>query len=148
MTTDDKTTQDRVRDGIADARHKAADALHTSRDAATDAARRAADGLESNPLAVLAGGIAIGAVVGALVPRSAREKELLGPVGRKLGETVRAATQAAREAGYAELEQRGLTPGAAKDQARGLVDGLSKAVTSAGSAAARTATHSGGGEPA
>lgn len=131
QTTDtaNLSAQDRLRDGYDQARHRA-----------SDAARRAADGLESNPLGVVVGGLAVGALVGALVPRSAREKAMLAPVGRRLNESARSAVQAAREAGYAELDQRGLTPGAAKDQARGILDGLAKAASSAGTAAAKSAS--------
>jgi ElaB/YqjD/DUF883 family membrane-anchored ribosome-binding protein len=129
------TTSDRLRGGYDAARDKASGALQSSR----DAAKRAADGLDANPLGLVVGGLAIGALAGALIPRSAREKELLAPVGKRLGETARAATQAAREAGYAELDQRGLTKHAAKDQARGLLDGLGKAAASAGTAAAQAA---------
>lgn len=121
------------------AKEAAADAYAASKESVTHAAQRATDGLESNPLAVVVGGLAVGALVGALVPRSAREKALLAPAGKRLGETARAAVQAAREAGYAELDQRGLTRHAAKDQARGLLDGLGKALTSAGTAAAGAA---------
>ena len=136
----DKTTSERVRDGYDHARHSAADAYAQGRGKASDAARRAAESLEANPLGVLAGGLAVGALVGALIPRSAREKQMLAPVGQRLSESARAAVQAAREAGYNELDQRGLTPDAAKDQARGLFQGLAKAASSAGSAAAKSAT--------
>jgi len=119
--------------------HGAADLYAQGRAKAADAGRRAAEGLESNPLGVLVGGLAVGALVGALVPRSAREKEMLAPVGRRLGESARAAVQAAKDAGYAELDQRGLTLSGAKDQARGVIDGLSKAASSAGTAAVKGA---------
>jgi hypothetical protein len=122
------------------------DGYDRARDAAGEAARRASDGLESNPLGVVVGGLAIGALVGALLPRSERERAALAPVGRKLGESARAAVQAAREAGYAELDQRGLTRHAAEDQARGLLDGLGAALSSAGTAAAGAARAK-GGEP-
>jgi len=121
------------------ARDAAADAYAASRDSVTQAARRATAGLEANPLGVVVGGLAVGALVGALVPRSDREKQLLAPAGRRLGETARAAVQAARDAGYAELDQRGLTRHAAKDQAKGVVEGLGKALSSAGNAAAGAA---------
>jgi len=138
MTKSHQTSHDRKQDG-ADQHHGAADLYAQGRAKAADAGRRAAEGLEANPLGVLVGGLAVGALVGALVPRSAREKELLAPVGQRLGDSARAAVQAAKDAGYAELDQRGLTPGAAKDQARGLIDGLAKAASSAGSAAVKGA---------
>lgn len=94
---------------------------------------------EANPLALVAGGIAVGALVGALLPRSERERTLLAPVGGKLSAGVAAALDAAKEAGLAELDGAGISRDAARDQVRGLVDGLLKAASSAGSAAAQAA---------
>lgn len=115
---------------------KAAAALDQSKDSA-------AHSIETNPLGILVGGIAIGALVGALIPRSAREKELLAPLGRKLGERARAAGQAARAAGQSELAELGLTKGAAKDQAKTLFEGVAKALSTAGNAAAKKAANKG-----
>lgn len=111
---------------------KASATLSESKDSAVQT-------IENSPLGILAGGLAIGALAGALIPRSAREKELLAPVGRQLGERVRAATQAARSAGQEELANLGLTKDGAKDQAKTLFDGVAKALATAGSAAAKSA---------
>lgn len=119
------------------------DRLDDAKHAATDAAKRTADAVESNPLAIVAGGIAIGALVGALIPRSDKEKELLAPVGRSLSERARGAFQAAREAGNSELQNAGLSKDAAKDQVKSLFQGIAKAATSAGSAAAKGASNKG-----
>lgn len=112
----------------SDARHKAA-----------DTAQRTVGAIEANPLTVLVGGVALGALAGALVPRSAREKQILAPLGIKLGETARQAFAAAREAGKQELDNAGLTPSAAKERGKSLLDGVGKALSSAGSAAADSA---------
>ncbi|RYY33512.1 MAG: hypothetical protein EOP59_17530 [Sphingomonadales bacterium] len=61
-------------------------------------------GIESNPLALVAGGVALGAVIGALIPRPQKEKELLAPVGKRIAEGATAAAAAAREAGKAEID--------------------------------------------
>ena len=100
---------------------------------------RAVDGIEANPLAILVGGIAVGALAGALIPRSARERELLAPVGKRLGSGARAAFEAAKEAGQAELESRGLTPDAGREQVRTLLKGFGQALSNAGTAAAKSA---------
>jgi hypothetical protein len=123
--------------------------LHTqeriddAKHAASDAAHRAADAIDASPLAIVAGGLAIGALAGALIPRSAKEKELLAPVGRTLSERARSAIQAARETGATELQNAGLSKDAAKDQVKSLFQGIAKAATSAGSAAAKTAANKG-----
>ena len=113
-------------------------------DAASEAARRASHSLEGSPLGLLVGGIAVGAVLGALLPRSAKEKELLAPVGARLGTTARAAFAAAKDAGKSELEARGLTRDSAQAQAKELFRGVVKAAGSAGTAAKETATTTGG----
>lgn len=109
-------------------------------DRAKDAAHRASDTIDTNPLAILAGGIAVGALAGMLIPRSSREKELLAPVGRELSARAKAAVGAARDAGQSELEERGLTRDAAKDQVKSLFQGIIQAASTAGSAAAKQAT--------
>lgn len=113
--------------------------MTTAKDAATQAASATAGSLDSNPLAVLAGGIAAGVLAGALLPRSDRERELLRPVGAKLGAAALAAVAAAKEAGRAELDARGLTAEGARDRARGLFSDIAKAAATAGSAAAQSA---------
>ena len=65
-------------------------------------------GLADSPLALVAGGIALGVLIGVLIPRHRKEREVLEPLGRKIAETTSAAARAAREAGQAELE--GLVP--------------------------------------
>ena len=108
--------------------------------AASDASHRAAEGIEANPLGILVGGLAVGALAGALIPRSDKEKELLAPVGKRLGESARAAVQAAKDAGHAELEARGLTPDAGRDQVKTLLGGVAKVLSTAGAAGAKAAT--------
>jgi ElaB/YqjD/DUF883 family membrane-anchored ribosome-binding protein len=121
------------------ARATASKSYHDVRDRAADTAQRTAAAIEANPLAILVGGAALGALAGALLPRSAREKELLAPLGQRLGETARQAVSAAREAGKQELNSAGLTPDAARERGRAVIDGVAKALSSAGSAAAHTA---------
>ncbi|WP_419808463.1 hypothetical protein [Sphingomonas sp.] len=114
--------------------------LDRTRDAAGDAARRTIDGIEANPLGIVVGGLAVGVLAGALLPRSAREKELLAPVGRRLGETARAALDTAKAQGLSELESRGFTRDAAREQVKNLIGGLGQAAANAGTAAAKSAT--------
>jgi len=122
---------------------KASQTLESSREFAADAARRTAAGIESNPLGVLVGGLALGVVAGALLPRSEKERQLLAPIGATLGERARGAISAAKDAGKSELEGLGISRDAAKDQAKTLLDGVVQALTAAGAAAAK-ATASGG----
>jgi len=117
------------------AREAAETALDRTRKTARDTTRRALDGVEQNPISVLVGGIAIGALAGALLPRSEREADMLRPVGKKINAAAGTAASAAKDAGKAELANLGLTRDAARTQATGLIDGVLKALATAGSAA-------------
>jgi hypothetical protein len=75
---------------------------------------------EGNPLALVAGGVAIGVVVGMLLPRIDKERELLAPVGAKIADRAHATIEAAKEAGRAEIE--GLIPN--RDMAKDKVGSL------------------------
>lgn len=121
-------------DGLSD---KASHVYEAAREKASDAARSTAETIETNPLGMLVGGVVLGALIAAVLPRSQRERELLAPAGRRLAAALTAAIAAAKEAGRGELEQMNLTPDAAKDKARTLLDGLGQAAASAGSAAAK-----------
>lgn len=144
----DPKAGDRIKDGLDSARDKASHAYEAARDRASDAveasrkkaqraARQAAETMETNPVGVLVGGLALGALVAAVIPRSEREKKLLAPVGKGVGLAATAAIAAAKDAGKSELEARGLTAAAAKSQVRGLFGDVLKAATSAGSAAVK-----------
>ncbi|MDR6789610.1 hypothetical protein J2Y58_002983 [Sphingomonas sp. BE138] len=133
----DQEQHGRLRDGVDQAREAAVHALDTAKHRASDAAHATAETLESNPLGVLVGGLALGAVVAAILPRSQREKDLLAGVGRKINAAAVAALAAAKEAGRAELDELGLTPNAAKGQAKSLFQGVLKAAGTAGTAAAQ-----------
>jgi hypothetical protein len=115
-------------------------ALDTTKETAREAARRAAEGIEANPLAVLVGGVAIGVLAGTLVPRTEQEGKLLGPIGKRINDTASGAAQAARDAGKAELDSLGLNKEAARDQVGKLLDGVAKAIATAGAAAAAKAS--------
>jgi ElaB/YqjD/DUF883 family membrane-anchored ribosome-binding protein len=113
-----------VRQSAADAyqtaRDRTASAYSSARQGAASAGRRTADGIDGNPMAALVGGLALGAIVGALIPVSRREKNMLGDVGRRINDTARDAVTAARDAGKEKLD--GFT-----DQALGAVRASAKA---------------------
>lgn len=107
---DQTTTTDAIR-------QKALDSYDSARDSASDAARRAGDAIEESPLVALGAGIAVGALLAALIPVSRREKELLGPYGERVSGAARDAADAARKAGSEKLRDLGLTPDAIADKA-------------------------------
>ena len=79
---------DAVRSGAASARTKASGAYDATRRGATRAGERVAGGVEQNPLAILVGGAAFGALIGALLPRTDRETRAIGAVGKRIRDTV------------------------------------------------------------
>lgn len=96
--------------------------LADAREAAFDRAKSAVKGLESNPVGVLVGGLTVGLIAGALIPRSKREKKLLGTVGKRLAEGATAAVIAARETGKEQLSGAVLGRDAARESARKVFD--------------------------
>ncbi|MBN8807254.1 MAG: hypothetical protein J0I47_03305 [Sphingomonas sp.] len=110
-------------------------ALSTARDAANDALHETRKAAEANPLAAVGAGIAIGLVIGALLPKTKREDELLGATGRRLTNAASEAVGAAREAAKAELATLPLSKDAARAQVSKLVDQAAGALAAAGNAA-------------
>ena len=96
-----------------------ADTYASAREKASDARRRAAEGINENPTAAIVGGIALGAVVAALVPRSDREAKALAPIGNKLNKAAKGAVAAAKSAGKEKIGELGLDR--ARDSVRKLV---------------------------
>lgn len=102
-----------------------------------DTARAVFDTARENPLAVLAGGVALGLIAGLLVPRHAHERKVLRPVGRRLADSASAALRTAKEAGRAEINH--LLPG--KDHARARVSSLIESAVAAAKDAAAHRKH-------
>lgn len=102
-----------ARQAYESARERTAAAYAAARDKAgsayESAGRRAGEGLDANPVAFVFGGLALGAIVAALLPRTRREDEYLGTAGRRLNESAREAARAAREAGKGQLDELGLS---------------------------------------
>lgn len=136
--------KDKAREKASAARARAGDAYSTARErtgAAYDRARsrawraghRTADGIDANPAAALIGGLALGALVAAILPKTRREEELFGQYGRQLNDRAREAALAARDAGTRKLDEMGFN----EETARRKLDELS---SSAGEAARTSAS--------
>lgn len=96
-------------------------------DAYESARERTTDGIGQAPLLALAGGLAVGALLAALIPASRKEKELLGPVTDRIKDKATDAASAAREAGQQRLGELGLTREAGSEKFREILDGASDA---------------------
>jgi hypothetical protein len=134
----------RARQAYESARERTASAYAAARERAGSvyetAGRRAGEGIDANPLVAVAGGLALGAIVAALIPRTRREDELLGDVGRRLNDTAREAGRAARESGRAQLDELGLSRDGLKsklDEFTGRAVGAVRSSAGAAAGAAR-----------
>ena len=109
-------------------RQRAIEAYESARDRATDT-------LSEAPLIAIAGGIAAGALIAALLPRSRTEERLVRPTARRVKETARAAYKAARETGTDRLDELGLNREKGEQTIRDLLKGVTDAARASGQAA-------------
>jgi hypothetical protein len=110
------------------ARERAIDAYDSARE-------RARDQLGGSPLLAIGGGLAIGALVGALMPKTRAEARLMGKVGSRITTSARDALDAAKEAGREKLTELNITRDAGASAMQSLIDGLGEAARSSGQAA-------------
>jgi hypothetical protein len=134
----------------AAARQKASVAVKRGQDAAVTGVKKSKaiarqakaktiEGMDKNPLAIIIGGIAIGAIVGAFLPRTERETKVLGKAGKKLNKKARKIADAAKVAGMSQVDTLGLNGDAMRAQFRELVSKAAIAVKAAGQAATEAA---------
>jgi len=121
------------------ARQRAMDAFGSARDGVADAGQRTAERLDEAPLVAIAGGLAAGALIAALLPRTQAETKALRPVGKRLTDTARAAASSAKDAGTQRLAELGLTPERGKEALRTIFDGATDAAKTSAQAALGTA---------
>ena len=107
-------------------------------DAYDSARRKAAGGLEDAPLLALAGGLAAGAVLAALIPASRKERELLGPVAGRIKDKAGEAVSAAKGAGQARLDELGLSRDKGVETLRTIFEGAGDAAKVSAEAAVTT----------
>lgn len=108
--------------------------------AATSAAGEVASTtIDTKPALAIAGGLALGAIAGALLPRTAKEDQLLGDTGARVNTAAKAALAAAREAGEAKLGEIGMSRDGVKEQAQKLFSQVGEVATAAAGAAAKAA---------
>jgi hypothetical protein len=104
-----------------------------------DARERAAETFDQAPLIAVAGGLAAGALIAALLPRTRTEERLLRPVTDRARETARVAARAAKDAGQTRLGELGLTKDKGRDTVRQIIDGAREAVRASADAAVSSA---------
>jgi len=119
-------------------RQRAIEAYGSARDRVGNVGRRAGNTLEEAPLIALAAGIAAGAAIAALLPRSRTEDRLLKPVTNRARETAQSAYQAAKDAGRGRLDELGLTKERGSETIKSIIDGARDAAKASAQAAAGT----------
>lgn len=128
--------KDVASDTVAVAKDKATELLGSAKHSATQARQRTADGIDASPVAALIGGLALGALAAAVLPRTRKEDELFGDIGGRINDTARGAAQAAKDAGRDKLDELGINKDAALDKAKELAQSVSGVVKESATAAA------------
>lgn len=127
--------RDRAEDAYEGARERAIEAYDSARERASEAGAKAKDGISEAPLLALGGGLALGALLAALLPRTKAEDKLLGPVGERITGGAKAAADAAKEAGREKLAELNITRDAGTSAVQSLIQGIGEAARSSGQAA-------------
>ena len=121
------------------ARMRTSDYANRARMRASDARRYAADSYEENPLSGVLLGVAAGALLGLLLPRTRRENELLGETRDRLADAARSAARAASDTARQRLDEMGVHTEAAKAKLADIGKQATDVARSAGQAAASEA---------
>lgn len=118
--TSDITENARVkaRSAIDSSKSAAVKTVETSKQISNKAREKTGKTIDSSPLAMVAGGVAIGAFIAALLPKTQKEKEILGSASRKIGDTATMAIDAAKTAGAAHMVEVGLDSENLRKQAK------------------------------
>jgi hypothetical protein len=116
-------------------RQRAIEAYDGARESVTGAGQRTTEGIVESPLIALAAGLAAGALLAALLPRSDSETRLLRPTADRLTDTAKAAATAAKEAGTSRLAELGLTREKGAETLRSIFEGASDAAKTSAQAA-------------
>lgn len=115
--------------GAGSPRQRAIEAYETARE-------RTADTLGEAPFIALAGGLAAGALIAALLPRTETESRLVRPTARRVKDSARAAFEAARDTGSQRLDELGISRQKGEETIRNLLEGLTDAAKASATAAA------------
>ena len=122
------TEHDYEPEGRMSPRQRAIEAYESARE-------RTVGTLGEAPLIALAGGLAAGALIAALLPRTQAETRAVGPTARRVKDTARTAFKAAKDTGSSKLSEAGITREKGEDTIRSLFQGVSDAARASANAA-------------
>jgi hypothetical protein len=100
---------------------------------------KAVGSLSEAPLIALAGGLAAGAIIAALLPRTRAETRLVRPTARRVKDTARAAYEAARETSKERFDELGLNRQKGEETLQSLFEGLKDTARASADAAVEAA---------
>ena len=100
-----ETSRSRAAEAYQSARQRTSSAYEAARGRAAEVTRTASDQIAVYPVGAVIGGLAIGALLGFLLPSTRREEELLGDTGRRITGAAREAAQRGLDAGKEQVEQ-------------------------------------------
>jgi hypothetical protein len=122
------TEEDTNNAGATSPRQRAIEAYEGARE-------RTAGTLSEAPLIVLAGGLAAGALIAALLPSTRTETRAVRPTARRVKDSARAAFRAAKDSGSDKLGELGITREKGEDTIRSLFRGVGDAARASANAA-------------
>jgi ElaB/YqjD/DUF883 family membrane-anchored ribosome-binding protein len=105
MASDSEAPRGKAASAIAAARERTASAYDAARTRASDATRKANEQLSVYPISAVVGGFVLGALVGAMIPRTERETKLMGKAGRRVAGAAKDAAQRGIDAGREQIDQ-------------------------------------------
>jgi cysteine sulfinate desulfinase/cysteine desulfurase-like protein len=126
--TDNRTGAANAEGSETGSRQRAIEAYDSARD-------RVSDTLSEAPLIALAGGLAAGALIAALLPRTDAETRVIRPTARRVKQSAQAAFQAAKDTGTQRLGDMGLSRDRAEETIRSLLGDVAEAAKASGQAA-------------
>ena len=97
--------RNRAAEAYQTARERTYSAYESARERAADVTRQATEQISVYPVGAVIGGLAVGALLGFLLPASRREKELLAPTGRKITDAAREVAQRGIDAGKEQIDE-------------------------------------------
>ena len=105
MADDSDAPRGKAASALAAARERTASAYEAARNRASDAGRKANEQLSIYPLSAVVGGFLLGALVGAMLPRTERETKLMGQTGRRVAGAAKDAARRGLDAGREQIAE-------------------------------------------
>ena len=105
MAEDSDAPRGKTASALAAARERTASAYESARTRASDATRKANEQLSVYPISAVVGGFLLGALVGAMLPGTEREKKVMGKAGRRVAGAAKDAAQRGIDVGREQLDQ-------------------------------------------